>query len=449
MTPEEALHIAERIVGQGAPGEQLEAVVTWARGTEVRAHEGRVEHFVGAEELGVGVRVLRDGRTGIAWVGVLDEPALQHCISEARDNAGFGTPDPDAGLAEPDGVAVAPLDLVDPELLRVDAADKAALALELDRGLRAADARIVGHEGADYSDSHSVAAIASSTGIRVAEQETSTYLGVWALASDGVETTSGFGMCTGRGVPDLDLDAVVEEAVRRSTAMLGARKAPTARVTAVFDPYVTSQLLAVVAEMLNGEEVLRGRSPFAGRLGEQVASELLSLHDDPLEPAAPTASATDGEGIACRRVPLIEAGELVGFLHNAYTARCMGTVTTGSAARSSHRSAPSVGPKVITPAPGSGGTSDLLGRLGEAVLVTELSGLHSGVNPTSGDLSVGVEGHMVRGGEVAEAVREVIISSTLQRMLADVVDVGGDLRYFPWEAAGVSLAVAEVTLSGT
>lgn len=449
MTPEEALAVAEGIVERAAPGEQLEAVVTWARSTEVRAHEGEVEHFVGAEEVGVGVRVLLDGRTGISWVGVLDEADLARCVSEARDNARFGHSDPRAGLAEPDGVAVRELDLVDPSLAEVGAADKTALALELDRRVRDADSRIVGHEGADYSDVHALAAIVSTTGIRVVEEETSTYLGIWALASDGVDTTTGFGMGTGRGFAELDVDAVVEEAARRSTAMLGARKAPTARVTVLLDPYVTSQILAVVAELLNGEEVLRGRSPFAGRLGARVAAPQLTLYDDPLVPAAPTAAAVDGEGIACRRVPLIEAGELVGFLHNAYTARCLGTTTTGSASRSSHRTAPSVGPKVVTPAPGSMSPEAMREELRDGFLVTELSGLHSGVNPTSGDLSVGAEGRMVRGGELAEAVREVIISSTLQRMLSEVVAVGDDLRHFPWEAAGVSLAVAEVTLSGT
>jgi PmbA protein len=449
MTPEEALAVAERIVERSVDGEQLEAVVTWARSTEVRAHEGELEHFVGAEEVGIGVRVLREGRTGISWAGVLNEDALVQCLADARDNAGFGSPDPHAGLAEPDGVPVSVLDLVDGSLADVGAAEKGALALELDRRVREADARIVGHEGADYSDAHAVAAIASTTGIRVADEETSTYLGIWALASDGVDTTSGFGMDTARGFSGLDPDSVIEEAVMRSTAMLGARKVPTARLTVIFEPYVTSQLLGVVAELLNGEEVLRGRSPFAGRLGETVAAAPLTLYDDPLDPAAPTATSSDGEGIACRRVPLIEAGELVGFLHNAYTARCMGVTTTGSASRGSHRSAPTVGPKVVTPAPGTLSAEELLGGIGEGFLVSELSGLHSGVNPTSGDLSVGVEGRMLRGGEPAEAVREVIISTTLQRMLAEVVAVGDDLRHFPWEAAGVSLAVAEVTLSGT
>ena len=127
----------------------------------------------------------------------------------------------------------------------------------------------------------------------------------------------------------------------------------------------------------------------------------------------------------------------------------MGTVSTGSALRGSHRSAPSVGPRSIRPAPGSGGLADVIAGVGDGLLVRELSGLHSGVNPTSGDLSVGVEGRMIRGGELAEAVREVTIASTLPRMLLDIVAIGDDLTRFPWESAGVTLAVADVMMSGT
>ena len=91
----------------------------------------------------------------------------------------------------------------------------------------------------------------------------------------------------------------------------------------------------------------------------------------------------------------------------------------------------------------------MVAGVGDGLLVRELSGLHSGVNPTSGDLSVGVEGRMIRGGELAEAVREVTIASTLPRMLLDIVALGDDLTLFPWESAGVTLAVADVMMSGT
>ena len=97
----------------------------------------------------------------------------------------------------------------------------------------------------------------------------------------------------------------------------------------------------------------------------------------------------------------------------------------------------------------TGTADDVLAAVGDGLLVQEVSGLHSGVNPVSGHLSVGIEGVRIRGGETAESVREVTIGSTLQRMLMDVEAVGGDLTYFPWDATGVTRAIADVTMSGT
>ena len=147
-------------------------------------------------------------------------------------------------------------------------------------------------------------------------------------------------------------------------------------------------------------------------------------------------------------MPLFRDGMLQGFLHNAYTGRASGAVSTGSAQRHSHRSVPGVGPHVVKLVPGASTPEQVLAQVGDGLLVLEVSGLHSGVNPVSGDLSVGVEGLRIRGGETAEGVREVTIGSTLQRMLMDVVAVGSDLTYFPWESTGVTLAIADVTMSG-
>jgi len=449
VDPDDLLAIADRVVERALPGEQLEAVVTWGRETEARAYQGEVEHFVAAESAGVGVRIIRDHRQGISWVGVLEDGALAECVAEARDNAAFGTPDEHSGLAEPDGVDVADLPLHDERLASVRPEDKIALAIELERRLLAADDRMVGVESADYADATTASAIASTAGVRRAGAETTAYIGTWALAADGDDTTTGFGYSVGRSAQDLDVDAAVAEAVDRCVSMFGAERVPSRRTTVVFDPYVCSQFLGVVAELLSGEAVLRGRSPFAGRVGETVSSPLVTLFDDPLDPAAPTASDVDGEGLACRRVDLVDGGRLLGFLHNAYTGRATGAASTGSAQRSSHRSAPGVGPRSLRIAPGHGGLDDVIASVGDGLLVREVAGLHSGVNPTSGDLSVGVEGRVIRGGEPAEAVREVTIASTIPRMLLEVTRVGADLTRFPWESAGVSLAVADVMVSGT
>ena len=448
MTPDELQRVVDQVVGMARTGEQVEAVAAWSSDTEIRAFGRDVEHFVSATSAGIGVRVIRDGRQGVAWTGLLDEEAVNACLVEARDNSEFGSIDENAGLAEPDGVTPADLELYDERLERTSTEQKIGLALDLERAVLAGDPRMKGIESADYADALSVSAIASTTGIRHSGAETSVYLGAYALAGDDDETTTGFGFSVARAVESLDPVSAAHDAVHRSVRLLGAGKVPSRRLTVVFDPYVASQFLGLVVELLSGDAVLRGRSAFAGRVGEQVASPLLTLQDDAADPLAPTASDTDGEGLACRRVPLIESGELVGFLHNAYTGRASGGASTGSAQRPSHRAAPSVGPHVVKVAAGSRSAAQVISGVDEGLMVLELSGLHSGVNPVSGDLSVGIEGMMIRGGELAEGVREVTIGSTLQRMLMDVVDVGDDLTYFPWESTGVTLAIADMTMSG-
>jgi len=449
VTPEELQAITDRVVERAEPGEQLEAVATWSRETEVRAYNGEVEHFVSADSAGIGVRIIRDGRQGLAWAGVLDEDSLATVVAEARDNSGFGTPDPDSGLAEPDGVEAATITLFDERLLTTPTEEKIRLAVELERLTVDGDPRMAGIESSDYADAVVASAIASTTGVRVAGHETSAYVGVYALGGGDDDVTTGFGFSVGRAAEDLDVEVASAEAVERCMAMLGARKAPSERLTVVFTPYVASQFLGLVAELLSGEAALRGRSPFAGRTGEVVAAPSITLYDDPTDAAAPTASDIDDEGLACRRVDLITDGVLGGFLQNAYTARASGTVSTGSAQRGSHRSAPGVGPRVVKVSAGSQSPEQIMAGVGAGLLVTELAGLHSGVNPVSGDLSVGIEGRRITGGAAAEPIREVTIGSTLQRMLGDVVAIGSDVVYFPWEATGLTLAIADVTMSGS
>ena len=158
---------------------------------------------------------------------------------------------------------------------------------------------------------------------------------------------------------------------------------------------------------------------------------------------------TDGEGLATRPSTLIDAGTASGFLYDTYTARALGAHSTGSAVRYGFKTTPSPGPQAVRLLPGTKSAEEIWAEIGDGLVIQEVSGMHSGVNPVSGDFSTGAEGVRLRGGEPAESVREVTIASTLQRMLSEVVAVGGDLEQFPMDAAGVSLAIADVTLSGS
>jgi PmbA protein len=285
--------------------------------------------------------------------------------------------------------------------------------------------------------------------VRNAGEETSCYLSTYAMATEGGETQTGFGFSVGREPSELDVDKVAREAGERATRLLGATKPASERLTVVLDPWVTAQFLGLLGFTLSGESVLKGRSLFADRLGDEVAAAIVTLVDDPTDPAAFTATDTDGEGLACRRNELIDGGVLRKFVHNAYTARRAGTQSTGSAVRGGFKSTPGVGTQAVSLVPGTASQAELIEQVGDGLLVQDVAGLHSGVNPVSGDFSTGAEGLRISGGAIGEPHREFTIASTLQRMLLDVEAIGNDLEWLPMSAAGVSLVIRDVTVSGT
>jgi PmbA protein len=451
---DELLDLAQSVVARALPGEGMEVYVTRGTDTEVRAYEGEVESLTSADSSGVGIRLLVDSadgkgsQVGFAWAGSLEPEVIAGTLADARDNARFATPDPDVVLAVPDGVAGVDIDLWDEGVASTPMEKKVALAIELERATRAADARVRQVSSADYADSRVEVALASTTGISSSRRRTNAFLSVDAIAGEGAETQTGSGFSVGRGPADLEPDEAMEDAVLRAIRMLGAQKVPSAHCTVVFDPRVVSTLLAVIASALSGEAVVKGRSFFAGRIGETVATAGITLVDDPTDTRAYGASAYDGEGLACRRNVLIAEGVLRMFVYDTVSARRAGTVSTGSAARSGFAGTPGAGCRALVLSPGTKDLGDILAAVGDGLYVQSVSGIHSGVNTVSGDFSVGAEGLMIEGGVLAQPVREVTVASTLQRMLQSVVEVGGDLRWLPGVAAGQTLAIADMALSG-
>ena len=318
-------------------------------------------------------------------------------LAEARDNVAFGTVDEWAGLAEPDGVARTPQSLWDDSLAGYATERKIELAKELERLTVAADSR-VRIDDANYADAWGEVAVATTTGVRESGRENGCYVSVSSLADDGDETQTGFGFSVARQPDAIDLGKAARDAADRATRLLGATKPPSRRLTVVLDPFVTAQLLGVISATLNGESVVKGRSLFRDRLGEQVAADVVTLVDDPTNPDAYTATDVDGEGLAARRNALIEDGTLRQFVHNSYSARRAGTVSTGNATRGGFAGTPGVGCLALQLRPGARDQAELVAGIDDGLLVQSVSGLHSGVNPISGDFSTGASGMLISGG---------------------------------------------------
>jgi PmbA protein len=445
------LGVARRVAADARPGEQIEAYVLRSRDVDVKVFGGEVESLSVAEVEGVGVRVIVDARQGYAWAGSLDVDVIGDTLAEARDNAAFGAPDESYVLASPsdaDAVFAPTLDLWRDDVLSTSTADKVALALALEAAVRAADPLVRGVESASYGDAAVETAVANSLGVEAANRRTTASCAAFAMAGEGTLTQTGSGFSAGRSVADVDPDEAARDAAERAVRLLGAKPIPSGRLPVVLDPLVTRSLLALLGGALSGEAIVKGRSLFVGREGEAVAGPGITLVDDPTLPEAFGAATHDAEGVPTRRVELIADGRFDAVLHNVQTARRTGAKTTGSAVRGGFKSPPGVGARALHLVPGELGAEEILAGVKHGLYVQSVSGLHSGTNPVSGDFSVGAVGLVIRDGELAEPVREVTIASTLQRILHDIAVVGADLTWLPGGAAGMTLLVTDMSVSG-
>ena len=442
------LALAQSVAAKANAGEQVEAFVERSSYTTVRAHGGEVESFTSAVSAGIGIRVVSDHRQGFAWAGTLEADAIADALAEARDNAPFAEPDEWVGLAEPDGIVPVPFDAFDPSVASMPASQKIDLALELEQMVRNGDPRITGVRVATFSDSSSRFAVATSTGIAGAGRGAWCSMSALALAEDGDETYTGGGSTVGFRPEDLDLAEAADDAVLRATRLFGAKPGPSQRVTIILEPRMAATIASLLGSTLTGERVLKGRSPFGDRIGEAIASPMLTLVDDPTDHRSYAADMFDGEGLACRRNQLVVDGVLQGFLYDSASGRRAGRPSTGSAVRGVS-STPAVGCQALAVAPGAGSFDSLLADIDTGVYLQTMTGLHSGVNLVSGDISVGIEGLMVRNGQLAEPVREVTIASTLQRMLLDIVAIGADVEWLPGGTGCPTMVIADLSLGGS
>lgn len=445
----ELLDLARSIAERARGDEQVEAYLVHDRTFHAKAYLGEIESVSSAEPRGAGTRVVTGKRTGFAYTTDLTPEGIDLLVSDARSNAAFATPDEAAGLAVPAGPPSDMPELFDELQALVTPEEKTAFVIELEKLTRAHDPRIRAVEEAVYADSNSEVAIATSTGIEGLYWETDAWCYSIAIATEGDDTEVGFEFALGRGLGQLDAQHVAMKSCERALGVLGASKIPSSRMPVVFDPYVAGQFLGVLSSALTAEAVQKGRSLFAGKVGEEV-TEGLTLVDDGRVEDAPGSAPWDAEGVPTQRTEVIRGGLLESLLYDTMSARREGTSSTGNASRAGFKSVPGPSASNLAFEPTGETGDELLRRAGHGLLVQDFHGVHSGANPVSGDFSVGVTGWLLENGEPAQAVKEVTIAAPMLEILARIIAVADDRRWLPFGGSygGATTLVSEMTVAG-
>ena len=443
--------IARRAVdaATGAGASDAEAWVERSTERQIRVYRSAVESLTDATSAGVGVRAFLDGRVGYAFGTDTSEDGLRAVAEAAHAAAAVADPDEYAGL--PDDSGSTPVDgLFSAELSQWSTERKVALAVAIEQAARAHEG-VTQVEDTVYSDGEGAVAIANSRGFADTYEATSAWAYCSAFAGEGGDRMTGLGVGIGRDPSVIDPAAVGEEAGRRAAQLIGARQPDSRRCPVVLDQFVAASFIGFIGGMLSADAVQRGRSLFADRLGDEIATPLLRVADDGTDPGGFATSPFDGEGVARRRTPLIEEGRLATYLYDSRTARRGNAQTTANAERGSYRTPPSVGTSNLVLEPGDAGFAELVSRCGDGLYVTDVAGLHSGVNPVSGTFSVGATGRLISGGELAGPVREITIASDLVSMLQGVQAVGSETRWVPFGGSvkAAPLLLSEMSVSGS
>ncbi len=426
-------------------GQLAEAYISNSKELNIEVREGRVETMKLAEERGLGLRVILQGRTGFTFSTDLSPGGIEEAARQALANSAKTGEDQYHCLAQP-GASYPELDIYDPGIREAAVEKKIEMAKIMEEAARAHDARVKIIESSTYQDGESLVTIVNSQGMKLSYKEA--YCGVYiALAAgEGDDSQTGFALDFNRKYNQLRPEEVGAEASRRAVRMLGAAPVSTRKAVVLLDPHVATGFLGLIGPALTGEAVQKGRSLFAGKVGTKVASDKITIIDDGMLSGGIASAPFDGEGVPTSRSVLVEKGILKGYLHNIYTASKDGVQSTGNGVRGSFKSTPEVGVTNFYIEAGRIPPEDLIKEISSGLYVTEVMGMHI-ANPISGDFSVGVAGLLIEKGELTRPVRGMAMGGNIIELLENIDAVGNDLKFFIGKGSP-TLKIAQMTISG-
>lgn len=415
---------------------------------KVRMREPELVEEAGSRALGL--RVMVGKRVASTYTSDLSPSGQQTLIEDALELARISEPDEFAGPPDPSELSASDqwqnLDTFDDAISLITADQALDRALRAERAAFDFDSRITNSEGSSFARARGVSALVTSGGF--AGSDCGTYASVFVnpVADDeGGKKRSGYYWSASRHQADLEIsEAVGLEAARRTIAQLGAKKLPTQELPVVFDKDAARSILGLLAGCVMGGSIWRRSSYLVGRVDSQVASDLVTIVDDPLVPRAPGSRPFDGEGLLSRRNTVVQSGMLQTYLLDGYSARKLGLKSTANASRS-----PSGGISASTSnfvmAPGSMSRDELIADTPHGLYVTAMMGF--GFNGVTGDFSRGASGFLIRNGELTDPVSEVTISLNLDQLLQRIDAIADDLDHRT-AIASPTFRVSSMTLAG-
>jgi len=409
---------------------------------------GEVETLKESGARALGLRVFVGRHAAATHTSDFSPEGIERLVSGAIELAQATSEDPDGGLPESTelGSLEQDLDLYYDDVYSLSTSDRIDYARRAEAAAMSVDPRITNSDGASFDAATGYKVLANSLGF-VGEYRRS-YCPVSAVPiahAEGSAMQRDYWYSTARTLQKLESpESVGRKAAERTLRRLGARKVATQKVPVIFDPMVSRGLIDHIFDAVNGDAIYRHASYLAGKLGQQVAGENITITDDGTMVGGFGSSPFDGEGVPTRRTVVIERGVLKSYLLNTYTARKLDLLTTGNAARGLTGN-PGIGSGNFYLEPGIRSGQEIIRDVRSGLYVTEFLGF--GVNLVTGDFSRGASGLWIENGEFAFPVEEITVAGNLNDMFRNVSEIGNDLE-FRSSIAAPTIRIDGMTVAG-
>lgn len=431
--------------------EDMEVYFQTDKTFETTVFNKEVDRFSIAEVSGLSFRGIFDKKMGYAYTEILDEASISMLIREAKDNARAIESEDEVFIGEvKEGYKE--VYAYNPKINEISKAEKIDYLKNMEKEIFSLDDRIQSIAYNLYLDFESEVSIKNTKGLDLKQKNNMLASYIMPLAvAEGENKTSAV-ISIERDFGKLDYKKTARKVVDQTLALLGAKSLPSKSFPVILKNDCAASLLAAFQSVFNAENVQKNLSLMKGKLNEQVAAECVTLVDDPFMDGGFGNISFDAEGSPTMMTEIIKNGQLHSYLHNLKTAKKDGVNTTGNAAKRSYKSSINISPSNMYIKEGSKSYEQLISDMGEGMIITDLQGLHSGLNPISGDFSLAALGFLVKDGQIERAVDQITVAGNLKNLLLDIVEIGNDLEFtFPQGNAFIaspSLKIKGLSIAG-
>lgn len=409
--------------------------------------QGEIASYTVNATRGLSLRGLYQGKMGSAATEAFDEAAARQLVEAVKESAQL-IEDEDVQEIYPGDKAYPQVETYAPALDEVPEEKKLAFLLEAEKLAKAQDPRIEQLNYNLFSTSSGEIRIANSWGLNLRHRDNMAVAFISATAKEGERVSTGSAFQVERDFAKMNAEKMAKEAAEEAVFMLRAAPVKSGTYRALIDAKCMPDLLGVFAGIFSAENAQKGMSLLTGKEGETIASEAVTLMDDPLLPGGLGSRGFDGEGVAAYTKAVIEKGRLNTLLHNLKTARKAGIRSTGNAARAGYAGAVDISPSNFYLKPGEKSKEELIREMGDGLVITEVSGLHAGANAVSGDFSLIAQGYTVKDGKKDQPVEQITVAGNFYQLLKNIRAVGSDLTFPGSPIGSPTVDVGEISVAG-